>query len=695
MDSSDSSDSYSEKAENQQNLAPKQLAFRNYSKLDPTFEQEYYNKYFSPSYYFVNDPIDKSLDMISNLIDFTPLNQIIKEPPDLITKFKTYILQLIPQQSYSETLNVWPPVFPTKTLQSRPLFKLLLKLIKSSKKPDKILAWFISDVFNKITVVNQDKIPILASAIIISRTKLTTYAVLDDKKYLHIYSQSDPRKRSLASQFREKAVRAIPTDSSTISITGPLGSIINTIQLRKSNLVAPFCAAFTKKPPHLFTFMSDIQNPIPKLMYDAVFAAITHDDGIALRALVMPGVIPAEHKTKVYIALLDIGASANNLTFLLSTFFSCLFEQPSTSIKTLIGPDSILLNLAQAVSLRFKGQFQDTFIKQVADHIAAQKNITFFEHPDKFEQCLFDVLDMTLENADSIPKPIRLICSMLMNFSSLRFNNRDSVWAVVGFFLGSIILVLLDATAVKMGESHKLVREIGKLVRLSFTANEFIPKYARIGNEKLRNEFKPKLYVFLQKVCVVPQNISFGDPPKLHVKMGVEEIIRVIADPNVNAQIVEIIRKITEGEALHTTALSWCVSASLAMQFVSDNETEAPKFPEILSIAPLINPDKHAAGYAALVDPVGPPPVSAANSPKKVEEKGEESSDSEGLKINQEVAKQAKKDVSYEYYSDESGNLENLSSESSDVDVAVVPVKKQEKASPKKSANQEEISNDN
>ncbi|EAY02231.1 hypothetical protein TVAG_438200 [Trichomonas vaginalis G3] len=678
MSDTDSSESSSNKEKPAQPVLPKTIAFRNYSLLDPDFERDYYNKFYTPSYYFVNDTVDKSLDNISQIIEFTPLNQIIKDPPELISKFKSYILNLIPQQSYSDVLNQWPPIFPSKSLQSRPLFKLLLKLVKLSRKPDKIFAWFISDVFNRINVVINNKKPLLSSAILITKSRLTTYAMLDEKMYLHIYTQSNPKKRSLTSLFNEKAVRAIPSeDGSTITITGPLANVINTITLRKKELVTPFCQSFSKKPPHFYIFMSDIQNPIPKPMYDAILQSLINDDGIALRALAAPETIPNEHKVKVFIAILDIGASTGCLISMLSTIFSAIFELPDASIKFLTGPESIILTLSQATAIRFKGNFQETFITELASYLTENKDINLFEKPKEFEDCLFTCLDKILTTIDQIPKPIRLVCSMIQNFACLRFNNRETVWALVGFFLGSFLHILLDQIAMKNQESQKIIREIGKLVRLTFTANEFFPKYALPGwNERLSSEFKPKLYIFLANVCKVPPDVQFGDPPKSHIKIGIEEIIRVIAEPKINQKICESIRKITEGEVLHTTALSWAVAASISMQFSLNQEMVAPNYPEVLSLAPLIKPNNEASGYAALVDPKESEKQNIKISSDQKEAEKEESSDSPGLKIDQNVAKTAEPDYSYySYYSDEyETDDKDEESDSKKVVVSVVSV---------------------
>lgn len=523
------------------------------------------------------------IDAVSSILkplENQALPILINNTPQIIKKLKQMINFHFTDNAKMADVLFWPPVVNPVSKQIPAIFYFLLYLLKTTSKPEKLLAWLVCDLFPKKWITSTQKSPLLALSLIKLEKTTGNYAILDDEKVLHIYQPKTKNGVGYKSLYAERTSRA-KAAKSLVTVYGPIGNIAQKLNLASEKLSNLWEKVYSTNPPHFFSFLIEVAQPYPSLLYQSIYRQIVHVELIAVQAFAKPGVIRPDYCMQLCKSLLTIGFYSQKFIPIISTMILSVMEEPIVTTEFIASPKCVLHYLAPAMLQCINSPEILVFKEKLTTYIKTKEKFSIFDNPEALGVCFFTSLKYIFDAISILPMAIRMLASMIATFATIRFNSREDVIKIMADFYASIF------TEYCLEGNDFNINEIKKLVYLTFMYQKLIPKYSYIGwNERIEKKIVPQIRdvaIELTKPVPCPQ---FKSPSIKKLDNAIENLIPIIVKNN--KRLVDEVVRLSDKDTFRTTCLGWIFASSLLLQFnIAKEDKNTPKAPQILGIAPI------------------------------------------------------------------------------------------------------------
>ncbi|EAY12274.1 hypothetical protein TVAG_160800 [Trichomonas vaginalis G3] len=492
------------------------------------------------------------------------------------------------------TIVFWPPIVYPSSKHVSPIYYFLLLLIKSSKKPEKILSWIICDLFPTQWTVSTQKPPLYAISLLKGENKVVNYAILDEERVLHVYTPKQNSSYGYKSLFAERTSRAKITDEGKLNIYGPIGNLVQKLELNEPKLSKFWEQVYSSSPPHFFSFLTEIALPYPSLLYQSIYRQIVHVDLIPVHAFSKPGVIKPENYSDLLKSLFTIGFYSQKFIPIVSTIILSVYEIPTVTAEYVSSPLCIVHHIAPALLSAINNKEFIEFKDKIINYIKSKEKFNILEKPEELGKTFFTTMKYILDAASLLPMSIRQIASLISTFATIRFNSRNDLITILSDFYSSLF------TDFCLKDKDFNVTEVRKLVYMTFKYNKLIPKYSFPGwNERIEKKFVPLIHKLVFELAKPINNVEYQAPSLKKLDESLGCIVGIIVKNQ--KSILKEVNELESGK-FRTTCLSWLFASSLVLQFdfLENDDVKAAKAPPMIGLSPLFMDKKRSLFFSAL-----------------------------------------------------------------------------------------------
>ena len=643
MFDSDSLTTKIEKSKTDKNFLPKlvsmnhSISFLNYQKYFLNKEDE--NLLSEESYEifgnFNDGNIFYTIENVINEIETTDLIDLIRNPPENVKKFLTLYQNYVSDINFESLAFNWPPPFNYKSIfpmHTKKLHFLLIKMVQMTSFPQKMLHFFmICLVNNKIqtqfTTIEEKKAKEkmnknkkqsnenqnqqkslqenknIYAVCLLSNQPNITYAILNKDKFLHILQLSNQEEiTKFRTIFKERISRVkYIRDENSLYFYNSVGQFLTMFPLKDDELCIKWSQVYFKNnQSHLFSFLKNIVEPIPNIIYKGVYQTFLDLDMLVVHALCTPGVVKPSYYNELSKCLIQIGTYQNRLIYYLNSIFSTVFESDIATVDYLCSDECILPYISYNIAIQTETKYKNLFISKLCNYIEEEDQIINpFQNKERLTVVFFTVMKYILDSFDFLSNNFKYLCSMLSSYIILKFNSTEAVIRIISSFFISFVCKFLEDRNNSLKHPNKNYKEIIKLIKLSFSYQKLVPKYQLDSwEERFYHHLYPHVAKFSLSLCNIHGQITLEIPTIQSIYESLKQIIKIVSENNkkISQRIEDLkMKQETQIYSGKTTATSWCFAINISMHFMRLYEKQnspvlyAPAFPLIFFLNQRIN----------------------------------------------------------------------------------------------------------
>ena len=550
-----------------------------------TFYNEYWDKEtqhlvedadFSALPQYKGKSPDEWIPELNKAFDDNKIDVLLTTVPQELLDFRDYLRSIISLDVLHRIIAFWPPVVPIEKPEERALVLWLVKLVRQSAHPHRILHWIGREICAGDYASMENSI---LAAISLCKLKGKTkkgcksYWAMIDKEGEFTLTKIEETSLECA---RSVKIDSISVDKGIVTVSrGPTKvSQFVPVDEGKALLWSRALARDKNQFPLMF---GSIERPLPGELLCSFYEAVTSTDMIVAKVLVSYEVtkVTAEGYPAMD-ALLDVFAYAGKVNQLLQVLVGYEMGKPEVTNNTVLRTNCNLTNMFKVFFARYGKGYYEKVIKRAILHVDKHTDVHWTNPEgslDKAFSIVLAVMKLILESGPLVPPQLRHMASVLKHMTALRFNDKQATYnALSGFFLLRFVNgMIVDQRQVDPGFQPKsdLRDSLVPFTQVMQYIFNLIPFYGKMEmlepwNDKLIKHVFPKLMSWVMTMAEYQEDAVYDPPDESRLTAALEMLIGVVSRSQKN---FERIYRQSAAVQHEWTVSGWSFSTFLASHF--------------------------------------------------------------------------------------------------------------------------------
>jgi len=450
----------------------------------------------------------KPIDYLSIFArEFSTINweDLLSQSNSKVVSFFGYLTTCINTKMIFPLSAHWPPLLPRVHDTIEPFGCLIARIPSQVTNPDLFIRAICRSIFPKVWTVKScfvNSALLAISKCTIPGSAHNFWAVLDKEKTFKLFKIGS---KALGEHFSciPSKVCASP-DRKTIHVLDANSIVVSEFVPIEADHIDLWDVLYTKTKIPFPVFFSTSEKFFPDIMYKAFYLALTSNDQFILQAILQcPDIDENIWKNNYYIY-----SHNKRITTLIQNVVISELSPQNIDVFHIFDQSSHFKSFLQAFAQFNLMPYCDSFLFKIIQLIDGHNdlNITSWETCNFaiVEKLFFNVLKLISQSIAFVPNQIKHLCSILRSYTSIRFNNRTSVFLIMAGFIGKlcIIPVLNNPNTFWPNiviQNPQNLQSLAKLLEVPFSGSIFEGQFSMFAgwNKRLEKHAYPQLDSFL------------------------------------------------------------------------------------------------------------------------------------------------------------------------------------------------------
>ena len=495
---------------------------------------------------FKRKPLDESLPELYKVFDENHIGEIIETKPQILLEFRDYVREIIRIDELHRIVALWPPAVPAENADERALVLWLIKFVRHSAHPHRILHWLARNI-SPGDYASMDN-SILAAVSLCklkgkTKKKDKSYWALLDREGAFTLGKIDDTCLVYSNPVK---IESIAVDKGVVTVYKGDAKVQQFVPV--DNGKALLWSRARESGQNQFPLMfGSIQRPLPGELLCSFYEALTSTDLIVAKVLVSYEVTKVAEGYPAMEALLDVFAHAGKVNQLLQVLVGYEMGKPELKNNTVLRTNCNLTNMFKVFFVRYGKDYYANVIKPAIRFVDKNGDSVNWGDPsdslDRAFSIVLAVMKRILESGPIVPPQLRHMASVLKAIVTVRFNDKQATYnALSGFFLLRFLNgIIVDQRQVDPGfqpktELCKCLVPFSQVMQYIFNLMPFYDKMEVLSpwNDKLIKHVFPKLMNWVMSLADYEQNAVYEVPDESRLTAALEMLIGIVANAQKN-----------------------------------------------------------------------------------------------------------------------------------------------------------------